>query len=280
MKALAFAALVLASTSTRAAAAPTCALAPGEHTISLQVGADRRDALVIVGAKARGATPVVFAWHGFGGSPEQLVRAILPADFWSDAIVVFPRGLERTFAQFGEIKKPGWQVAAREHGGRDLAFFDALFAKLLGDHCLDERRVYSTGFSNGAFFSNLLGCHRGDKLAAIAPVGGGGPFEPCSTRIPVRISHGTEDPIVPFDFAKKTAEHWAKQDGCKAPPAPAESACAQTSCEAGTEVMFCSARAKHTWGGRGQAEAVATFLRRHERPAARAAARPAKGAAR
>ncbi len=278
MKTILFAALVLASPSTRASAAPGCALAPGEHTVSLQVGADQRDALVIVGAKARGATPVVFAWHGFGGSPEQLVRAILPADFWSDAIVVFPRGLDRTFEQFGDLKKPGWQVRGKEHGDRDLAFFDALYKRLQGDHCLDERHVYSTGFSNGAFFSNVLACHRGDRLAAIAPVGGGGPFEPCTTRIPVRISHGTEDPIVPFGFAQKTAEIWSKLDGCKAPPAPAEGSCARASCEGGTDVVFCSAKAKHTWGGKGQAESVARFLRKHERGAARASAPSGKAA--
>ncbi len=272
MKLLFLAVVVLGSLSTRAFAAPACALAPGEHTVSLQVGADKRDALVIVGAKAKGAPSVVFAWHGFGGSPEQLVRAILPADFWGDAVVVFPRGLERTFEQFGDVKRAGWQVGGKEHGGRDLAFFDALYDKLKGDHCLDERRVYSTGFSNGAFFSNLLACHRGDKLAAIAPVGGGGPFESCPKAVPVRISHGTEDPIVPFVMAQKSAEVWSKRNGCKAPPAPAESACAQASCDAGTEVLFCSAKAKHTWGGKGQAEAVATFLRKHT------AAAPSKAA--
>lgn len=244
-------------------AAP-CPLAAGEQKVILNVHGVEREALVVVGARAAANPPVLFAWHGFGGSPERLVGAVEPADRWADAVVVFPRGLPRTFPQFGDVEGAGFQVTQAEFGGRDLAFFDALYDHLLSRGCLDRSRVYSTGFSNGAFFSNLLACHRGARLAAIAPVGGAGPFEACErARVHVRVSHGTRDKIVPFSRAEETVETWAVQNHCKSAPRPAAEGCAVETCEGGVAVMFCSANVEHTWGGKAQAAAVAAFLRGH-----------------
>ncbi|MEW5849583.1 MAG: hypothetical protein AB2A00_12265 [Myxococcota bacterium] len=244
-----------------------CQLSAGTHQLSLTAGGLRREAMVVVGKKVAGAAPVVFAWHGFGGSPEDLAPAVHAEEHWEDAVVVLPRGMDRTIPKFGEVKRPGWQILVGELGGRDLALFDALHARLRKDGCLDERRVYSTGFSNGAFFSNLLACHRAHVLAAIAPVGGGGPFEACGGAVPTRVFHGTADPVVPFESAQRTVETWSHLAGCPGSPAPVEEQCASTTCAGGVEIMFCSARVGHSFGGRAQAQAVAAFLRRHQRPA-------------
>jgi polyhydroxybutyrate depolymerase len=56
--------------------------------------------------------------------------------------------------------------------------------------------------SAGAFMTNRLACDRADVVAAIAPVAGTlGAGVPCSPSRPVSVleSHGTADPVVPYD---------------------------------------------------------------------------------
>jgi poly(3-hydroxybutyrate) depolymerase len=260
--------------ATATAAAPVAELplcTPGEHKLVIEVGGVSRDAIVIVGPRVgKSPVPVLFAWHGFGATPELMAKGIRAPEFWADSLVVLPRGLPRSFKQFGPIERLGWQVALAEHAGRDLAFFDALVARLGKQPCVDKARLYSSGFSNGGFFSNLLGCHRGAVLAAIAPVGGGGPFEPkCGPRVPTRVAHGSDDNVVPFDFAQKSVAHWSQHNTCKTPPPPqnpgtgpgAPGSCAQASCDAKAPVTFCAYKGAHIWGGRPQAEGVSTFLK-------------------
>ena len=251
-----------------AAAAPaqsTCTLAAGEGTRAVEVDGTSREYLLHVGETLPQRPAVVFAWHGFGSNAAGALAALDPATFWNDAIVVAPHGLPRTFAQFGDTARPGWQVHAGELDDRDLKFFDAMLADLTALDCVDEARVYTTGFSNGGFVSNVLACHRGEVIAAAAPTGGGGPFvPPCGPKLPVMITHGTEDPVVGFDAATATLAHWATHNGCDPPPsAPAVDRC-ETVAHCERPVVLCAYAMGHTWPP-GQAERTATFLRAQRR---------------
>ncbi len=55
----------------------------------------------------------------------------------------------------------------------DVAFVRELIGAVQREVCVDAKRVYATGFSNGAMLSHRLGCQLADRIAAIAPVGGG-----------------------------------------------------------------------------------------------------------
>lgn len=236
-----------------------CAQVPGTRTLNVTAARLPREVLVVVGEEVRGPAPVLFAWHGFGGSPQNLLRALSVDTLWRGAIVVLPKGLGRTFAQFGDVEKPGFQVLSNELGGRDLALFDVVLERLLKDGCADGKRIYSTGFSNGGFISNMLACVRADRLAAIAPVGGGGPFEPCAPGVPVRLSHAVDDTVVPWHLAQESAETFATLNRCPSSPAPRPGTCAVVACD-GITIMFCAARGGHTWGGPSQAQDIASFL--------------------
>jgi polyhydroxybutyrate depolymerase len=88
--------------------------------------------------------------------------------------------------------------------------------------------VFSTGFSNGSFFTNQLGCRRGDRLRAIVSHSGGGPFDDdsaydaaghikCAGRPPAAlIVHGDSDWIVGVDKGDESARHWTWANGCGA----------------------------------------------------------------
>lgn len=130
----------------------------------------QRAALVHWPAKAEGPLPVVFAFHGHGGSSRNASRSFPLHQFWPEAIVVYPQGL----ATAGKLtdtegRLAGWQAEAGANGDRDLKFFDVMLADLLKNKGGDARRVYAMGHSNGGGFTYLLWAERGDTLAAVAP---------------------------------------------------------------------------------------------------------------
>lgn len=244
--AAAFAMALMFCPPSEAFAAPVvqaCSLMDGLHV--LQVGETKREFVVERGPKA-GAQPgpVVFIWHGYGGYRPRNV-SLIPGREWPEAIRIAPKGLPRTLPGYGSARRRGWQIRSGEYGDRDLAFFDALVRKLEASGCADPAQIYSTGFSNGGFFSNLLACRRADRLAAVAPVGGGGPFEDCLGEVPVLVFHGTKDTVVPFDFAKKTFETWSKVNGCDAVTPPARGCLKAPGCR--QALRFCGAAVAHTW---------------------------------
>ena len=254
-------------TAKRPEAAERCTLAVGKSEHALTVGDATRSYTTFVGESVTQPPAVVFAWHGFGGDPEWAAAILDPGRLWKDAIVVAPRGLGRTFEQFGDNPQPGWQVVKGEHADRDLALFDAVYEELRVAGCLDESRVYTTGFSNGGFFSHVLACHRGDVIAAAAPGGGGGPFKPACTReVPMYIQHGRRDQTVPYAMAVGSWGFWTRHNGCTAEAKPPADGCAPApGCPDEAPIQLCSFDIGHTIPD-GEADRIAEFLRAHQLP--------------
>jgi len=130
-----------------------------------------REALVYAPTHARtNATPVVFAFHGHGGSMNNAARSFRYHAVWPEAIVVYMQGLNTPGRLTdAEGKRPGWQHAVGDQGDRDLKFFDAAVASLQQDYRVDARRIYATGHSNGGGFTYLLWAARANRFAAFAP---------------------------------------------------------------------------------------------------------------
>ena len=87
--------------------AATCPLERGQDTLTLKVDGTTRKAMVRQGTKAGPKAPLLFLWHGFGSSPENMLPAVSAGTYWDDAIVVAPYGLGRTFEKFGTKARPG-----------------------------------------------------------------------------------------------------------------------------------------------------------------------------
>ena len=96
----------------------------------------------------------------------------------------------------------------RRRRDRDLKLFDAMLASMHHEFSVDDRRVFATGFSNGAFFSLLLWIERADKLAAVSIVAGAlDPSQHLTTPKPVLHIAGDADPLVtPAKVAATVAE--------------------------------------------------------------------------
>lgn len=131
----------------------------------------KREALVFAPSKsASEPPPLVFGFHGHGGNMRQAARSFQLHTLWPEAVVVYMQGLNTPGRLTDpEGKKPGWQSTAGDQSDRDLKFFDAVFASMKEKRKIDERRVYSTGHSNGGGFTYLLWAARGDVFAAVAP---------------------------------------------------------------------------------------------------------------
>ena len=79
----------------------------------------------------------------------------------------------------------------------DVGFVDTMVADLRAELPIDGRRIYASGFSNGADFTARLSIDRSDKLAAAAYSGGALPFAASPVRaVPTLVTAGTDDPKI------------------------------------------------------------------------------------
>lgn len=226
--------------STSAAPFDGCgaAIDPGPQDRTLVIdGADRHYLVVVPpGYDPAVAYPLVFAWHGRGGSGKtaRLSFQIEEASA-GQAIFVYPDGLPQ--ANMGD--QSGWDLTPN---GVDVQFFDAMLADLTATACVEQGRVFSAGHSFGGFMSNALGCYRGGVVRAIGVVAGGGPFALCSGQVATWLAHGTTDQVVDFAVGEASRDHWVGANGCDAQAEPVEPApcAAYAGCDAGFPVHWCA----------------------------------------
>jgi poly(3-hydroxybutyrate) depolymerase len=222
--------------------------ATSTQNLTIQVGGQARSYVLFVPAtyNAGSAYPLIFAWHGLGGSgttARQYFGIERAAD--NQAIIIYPSGLPNSDGD------AGWTLTA---DGIDVQFFDTLLADVSGKYCIDMRRVYSMGHSFGAMMTNALGCYRGDVLRAIAPVAGMPPFgnPTCKGAVAAWIAHGENDTTVDFiDGGIASRDFWITLDGCSTatdPVAVDPSPCvAYQGCSDGHPVHWCVHQSNHNW---------------------------------
>jgi polyhydroxybutyrate depolymerase len=205
---------------------------------------------------------VVLAFHGFRAAPERLRR-------WTGLgrqaqrrglMAVFPEGHDGV-ELLGTTGR-GWDVDVGQT--RDVAFVTTLLDGLEREFCVDRRRVYATGMSNGGFFANLLGCVLGERLAAVAPVAGAKALPQCAQAqpLPVLLIHGRADRIVSPVLARGARDWWMRTNGCGGTQAEAHCVLG-TGCRA--DVTFCEPGVGHVWP-RPATRRVLAFFDAHPRP--------------
>ena len=179
--------------------------------------------------------PVVLAFHGGGGTGRRMagLAGLDPLADRRGFIVAYPDGIDRHW-------NDGRSTIKRKID--DVGFVAALLDEFERSYKIDRARVYATGISNGAMFSERLGCELDGRIAAIAPVAGTMPADlagACRPSAPVSVLQigGTADPIMPFDGGAvadfggrgeggtvlsdaRSAALWAGLDRCPPPAAP------------------------------------------------------------
>jgi poly(hydroxyalkanoate) depolymerase family esterase len=135
----------------------------------------------------------------------------------------------------------------------DEGFIRAMVTQVEGAACIDVKRVYVTGLSNGGAMSHFLACRAADVFAAGAPVSMGNGTRPCEPSRPISMvmTRGTQDTLVNFNgglFPSAAAdfEQWKTLNGCQGQAAASDQLCQVfTQCNGNVEVKACAINAGH-----------------------------------
>ncbi len=229
-------------------------------------GVEREGLVHVPAAVAEREMPLVFAFHGHGGTMRQAARSFSTHTLWPEALVVYLQGLNTPGRLTDpEGKKPGWQHARGEQGDRDLALFDAVLADLQRAHRVDRRRIYVTGHSNGGGFTYLLWAARGDVLAAVAPSGSvAARHLPELRPKPVLHVAGGKDPLVKYEWQQRTIETLLKLNQA-GPGVPWAHGGKLHASKAGTPVVAWVHPGGHEFPAAARA-AIVAFFREHAQP--------------
>jgi polyhydroxybutyrate depolymerase len=225
-------------------------------------GVERSFLLDAPGGTSDRPQPLVLVFHGFRHDAAGLRAGsgftALAAS--GAAVVVHPEG--RPDVRLLNTVGRGWDTGPGET--LDIAFARAILDALERERCLDRRRLYATGFSNGGFVSNLLGCALADRLAAVAPIAGARALDDCrpATPLPILLMHGAADRVVPLGLSKAARAWWQRSNHCGTGQAAVDGCEATTGCAA--DVVWCEGPQAHVWPA-GTIERVWRFFQDHPR---------------
>jgi polyhydroxybutyrate depolymerase len=246
-------------TPTDAADAPpaqcpsTSTLKAGDNKLTLQFGGRSRSYTVYVpsSVKAGTAVPLIFDFHGHGANSAQEESS----SGWKKKadqvgfITVYPEGVDSS-----------WNVGsccglAMSENVDDVGFTRAMIEAVSKAACIDAKRVYATGMSNGAGFAQRLACEAADAIAAIAAASADLVTDPCTPARPISelAFRGLSDTMVAYEGgktgstgwyspgAKGTLDLWKKIDQCTGSVQTTLQYCeTYSTCAAGVEVTLCS----------------------------------------
>jgi polyhydroxybutyrate depolymerase len=220
------AALVLGMDFGAPSAAGSCAAKPraGSSDITLpSAGQQRQARLHVPQAPAGKELPLVVAFHGAGATGEFMER-------YSGLSQVADRGQFVVVYPNASGSHPFWSLNDdARNGPQDARFISDLLDNVEDSLCIDTKRVYATGVSNGGGFTARIGCRLSERFTAIAPVAGGYRAIPdCDARRPVSVLeiHGTADRAVPYwgkppDYRGSVPRYlagWRRIDRCGSKP--------------------------------------------------------------
>lgn len=234
---------------------------PTSGTFRIEVGGREREFRLFApyGGPGR-AQPLLLSFHGFSNN------AILQEQ-WTGTnshaarngyLVIYPQGINNS-----------WNAGAccgtaQTENLDDVAFARAIVKWTQARYCIDAKRVYATGFSNGGFLAHRLACEASDVFAAIASVAAVNGVASCAPPRPVSVLtiNGTGDPIVPvqgnaglgFPSLAATLAGWHQRNQCETTAMPTlhvgSATCERRRCANATAVEACLLTSvDHRWPG-------------------------------
>jgi polyhydroxybutyrate depolymerase len=241
---------------------------PSETSWTIMVGGTSRTVEVHVPKSydPTKPTPVVISFHGYtsNGMQQEGITGLSAKADSVGFVALYPEG---TGSPTG-FNAGACCGGAAQNMVDDIGFTRAIIDTATTKLCVDAKRVYVSGFSNGGFMSHRIACELADRVAAIGPVSGvlGIPAANCkpARAISVIDFHGQMDNTVPYNgsmqdgwpSAPDTFNGWAMRDHCTdgTPPVTftkGDVSCATYSkCDGGAAVELCTiSDGGHAWPG-------------------------------
>ncbi|KAI4141162.1 MAG: hypothetical protein LQ340_007710 [Diploschistes diacapsis] len=223
---------------------------PGCHSLSTQIAEHAPSQVLKIGTSNNGVreyildlpqswkveqpSPLIIAFHGKNQENLEFRKQTQLSEhhFNNEAIVAYPQAIDKQWT--GDPASPPLSQID------DIKFAGHLIEHVTQIFCVDMRRIYAVGFSNGGGLTQLLACDPtvSSKLAAVAIASGAfyldeslkeplfGHCTPAHTPLPAMEFHGTKDPVIhyhgkgtpdgqTFDIAN-WGPTWAERNGCQA----------------------------------------------------------------
>lgn len=155
--------------------------------------------------------PLVVMLHGGGGNSKEAAFSTkwIKKAKKENFIMVFPNGSRPDTTKPASFRHNGqnWNdgsnrnLSSIKNNVDDVGFIRTLIDSLKATYRIDDKKVYATGFSNGASMAFLLGIECADIFAAIAPVAGSFWMEYPQLKHPISILYitGDSDPLNPYN---------------------------------------------------------------------------------
>ena len=202
----------------------TCAYAGTvrDVAVTVQSGGRAREAVLHLPPSRSGhALALLVAFHGLGSNGARFER-----ETGLDALA----NRQGFAVLYPSSAGPSWAISGPR---TDVTFTTRLLARVEALMCIDARRLYVTGVSNGAGMAARLACEISPLIAGVVPVAGYyGALARCRPARPESLLeiHGTADTVVPYDAegaygggnALGYAAAWAARDSCAAAPTKVE----------------------------------------------------------
>jgi poly(3-hydroxybutyrate) depolymerase len=231
---------------------------PASARYTIPVGSMTREYILSVPSNYNPNTPyrLIFGWHPWGGSAQQVAGTGnsgyygLKGASNNQAILVSPEGLD-----FGG-NGLGWGNS----NGQDIAFLRAMLERFKAEMCIDESRIFSTGFSFGGMMSNAVACS--GLARAVAPMAGNATSGCVSgtTRVAYMGFHGDDDTVVSIASGRSSRDTIVQRNGCTTQTMPVSpswcdglsannmpcNCVSYQGCAAGYPVIWCEFNGPHT----------------------------------
>jgi polyhydroxybutyrate depolymerase len=228
--------------------------APTMTTLTLTVGSAQRTTVLGLPANYDPNTPyrLIFAFHGWSGSGSQVAGSGNNGYF---GIRAQSNNQAIFFAPDGSDAPPnglGWP----NNNGADIAFIRALVEWAKESLCIDQSRIFATGFSYGGMISNLIGCQMSDVFRAVAPMAGmfnvyGMPGSTLCTNqrnMASWVAHGDADTVVAPSGGIAARDYFLSVNHCTMTSAATTPSPCVTydGCDQGYPVHWCQFSGAHT----------------------------------
>lgn len=232
-----------------------CSVTPTDGTVNRTIEGGGGRYLLNVPPGLAGEVPLLISLHGNGSTVEAYETTPLLTPGWTKYaatkkfVVAYPQGPNNSWRDVGE-------------GSPNVDFIRDVVADISAAYCIDERRIYVDGHSNGASMALRVACDAADLFAAAAEYAGADPTLPNPPEIPasecnpsrpisVGLFHGVLDPLSNYVVALHVRGLWLERNGCPSTgvrePGVLVDAIRYAPCAGGTEVVFRVTLQSHNW---------------------------------